>query len=59
MLLLICPFSLSVSQADRATNFIRSAIRFRNSLMDGKLEPEIFHLNPEKSDTQRFRNIIR
>lgn len=46
-------------QADRATNFIRSAVRFRASLLDNKLEPEIFHLKPEKSDTQRFRNFIR
>jgi len=46
-------------QADRAANFIRSAVRFRASLLDNKLEPEIYHLNPERSDTQRFRNIIR
>ena len=27
--------------------------------MDGKLEPEVYHLNPEKSDTETFRNVIR
>ena len=46
-------------QADRATNLIYSAVRFRNALADGKLEPEVYHLNPEKSDTEMFRNVIR
>jgi len=61
--LLFLPSALLLSlpplKADRAANFIRSAVRFRASLLDNKLEPEIYHLNPERSDTQRFRNIIR
>ena len=38
---------------------IKSAIRFKLSLDDLFLEPDIFHLNPKSSDTQWFRNIIR
>ena len=38
---------------------MRSSVRFRAALNDNVLEPEVFHLNPAKSDTQRFRNIIR
>lgn len=29
------------------------------TLKDGVLEPVVFHLNPAKSDNQRFRNIVR
>ena len=46
-------------QIDRAVNFIRSAVRVRNSLDDQKLEPEIFHLNPARSNTKWFKNAIR
>ena len=27
--------------------------------MDHKLEPEIFHLNPKRSDTDWFKNVVR
>lgn len=27
--------------------------------MEEKLEPEVFHLNPEKSNTQAYRNMMR
>ena len=43
----------------RATNFIISAMKFKNSLDDKILDPEIFHLNPKKSDTDWFKKIIR
>lgn len=46
-------------QCLRATNFIRGAVLFRNSLEDGQLEPDMFHLQPEKSDNELFRNIVR
>lgn len=46
-------------QADRAVNFIRAAVLFRNSLVDGLLEPDVFHLAPQKSDTELFRNVVR
>lgn len=45
------------NQLVRAANLIVSSLRFYRSLKAGILEPEVFHLNPKKSDTQRFRNI--
>lgn len=33
--------------------------RFRETLRDGHLEPEVYHMNPKKSDTDTFRNIVR
>jgi carnitine O-palmitoyltransferase 2 len=43
----------------RATNFIISAMKFKNSMDEKILDPEIFHLNPKKSDTNWFKKIIR
>lgn len=43
----------------RATNLVISSLRFWRSLQADLLEPEIYHLNAKKSDTQRFRNIMR
>lgn len=42
-------------QSIRATNMLISALRFYTSLRDRKLEPEVFHMNPKKSDTAAFR----
>lgn len=33
--------------------------RFRETLKAGLLEPEVYHLNPKKSDTETFRNVVR
>ncbi|KAG5878019.1 hypothetical protein JTB14_014260 [Gonioctena quinquepunctata] len=41
----------------RTSNLIVSSLRFYKSLKAGILEPEVFHLNPEKSNTENFRNI--
>ncbi|NWY29885.1 CPT2 palmitoyltransferase, partial [Pheucticus melanocephalus] len=46
-------------QLIRATNMTVSAIRFMKTFRAGYLEPEVFHLNPEKSDTEIFKKIIR
>lgn len=46
-------------QLIRATNMTVSAMRFLKTMRAGYLEPEIFHLNPAKSDTQKFRKLIR
>lgn len=46
-------------QIIRATNLIKSAMRFKLSLDEKFLEPDIYHLKPEKSDTDWFKNIIR
>lgn len=42
----------------RATNMIISALRFRRSLVDNVLSPEVYHMNPEKSDTEAYANIM-
>eukprot|EP00064_Thunnus_orientalis_P003603 superscaffoldBa00000302_g3613 len=46
-------------QLVRATNMVCSAVRFMKTLRAGVLEPEVFHLNPAKSDTDGFKNLIR
>lgn len=46
-------------QSQRAVNFIRAAVLFRNALEDRQLEPDVFHLSRKKSDTDLFRNIVR
>ncbi|KAF6722019.1 Carnitine O-palmitoyltransferase 2, mitochondrial [Oryzias melastigma] len=43
----------------RSTNMVCSAVRFMKTLRAGLLEPEVFHLNPAKSDTAKFKNFIR
>ncbi|KAL3289715.1 hypothetical protein HHI36_023115 [Cryptolaemus montrouzieri] len=45
------------NQLVRATNLIVSSLRFYNSLRTNTLEPEVFHLNPKKSNTPLFRNV--
>ncbi|XP_056388167.1 carnitine O-palmitoyltransferase 2, mitochondrial [Hyla sarda] len=47
------------NQLLRATNMTVSAMRFLKTIRGSHLEPEIFHLNPAKSDTERFRKLIR
>lgn len=46
-------------QLIRATNMVCSAVRFMKTLRAGLLEPEVFHLNPAKSDTESFKKLIR
>lgn len=46
------------SQVDRAANMIKTAVRFRNSLLDNKLKPEVYHLDPLKSDKPWY-NLLR
>ncbi|XP_062251079.1 carnitine O-palmitoyltransferase 2, mitochondrial [Platichthys flesus] len=47
------------NQLVRATNMVCSAVRFMKTLRAGVLEPEVFHLNPAKSDTDGFKRFIR
>lgn len=47
------------NQLVRATNMVCSAVRFMKTLRAGLLEPEVFHLNPAKSDTDSFKRLIR
>lgn len=44
-------------QTIRTTNLILSSLRFYKSLNSNQLEPEIYHLNPKKSDTDNFRRV--
>ncbi|KAJ0065400.1 hypothetical protein NL108_009534 [Boleophthalmus pectinirostris] len=46
-------------QLIRGTNMVCSAVRFMKTLRAGVLEPEVFHLNPAKSDTDQFKKFIR
>lgn len=46
-------------QLVRATNMVCSAVRFMKTLRAGLLEPEVFHLNPAKSNTDSFKRLIR
>ncbi|XP_050425951.1 carnitine O-palmitoyltransferase 2, mitochondrial isoform X2 [Adelges cooleyi] len=47
------------SQLLRSTNLLISSLRFYKSLQSNILEPEIFHLNPKKSDTSQFKTIMK
>ncbi|XP_034270993.1 carnitine O-palmitoyltransferase 2, mitochondrial isoform X2 [Pantherophis guttatus] len=46
-------------QLVKATNVTVAALRFLKTLRAGILEPEVFHLNPSKSDTPGFKKLIR
>ncbi|VDO17473.1 unnamed protein product, partial [Haemonchus placei] len=46
-------------QVSRSTNFAISFARFRRALDANVLAPEVFHLNPKKSDTKLFRNVCK
>ncbi|RZC42796.1 Carn acyltransf domain containing protein [Asbolus verrucosus] len=46
------------NQLIRGTNLIVSSLRFYKALKSELLGPEIFHLNPKKSDTEKLRYIL-
>ncbi len=46
-------------QLIKASNLVISSLRFMKSLKENLLEPEVFHLNPQKSDTDQFRKVVR
>lgn len=43
----------------RATNMLIAALRFMNALRANILDPEIYHMNPERSKTDTFRRLQR
>lgn len=45
-------------QLTRASNLVVTSLRFMRSLREEVLEPEVFHMNPKKSDTERYRKIL-
>ena len=48
----------SPNQVDRAVNFIHSAVRFRNSLTDNKLEPDLVYNSPV-INPQSLKSLIK
>jgi carnitine O-palmitoyltransferase 2 len=48
-----------MTQALRATNFLVASARFAKSLRANKLKPEIFHLDPAKSETTTFERLMK
>ncbi|XP_055349228.1 LOW QUALITY PROTEIN: carnitine O-palmitoyltransferase 2, mitochondrial-like [Paramacrobiotus metropolitanus] len=52
------PNQAKMDQAVRAADLTLSALRFRNSLRQNLLEPDVYHLNPKKSDTPAFRRFV-
>ena len=53
------PDSSQNTQLNRTTNLILSSMRFYRTYRDGLLEPDIYHMNPSKSDTEKFKKMIR
>jgi len=43
----------------RATNILLSSLRFAKTLRANILEPEVYHLDPKKSDTDSFKKFVR
>lgn len=47
------------TQLIRTTNLVISSLRFRQSLLNQVLKPEVYHLNARKSDTDTYHAITR
>uniref|UniRef100_A0A2C9JQV6 Choline/carnitine acyltransferase domain-containing protein n=1 Tax=Biomphalaria glabrata TaxID=6526 RepID=A0A2C9JQV6_BIOGL len=47
------------TQLIKATNMLISSVRMMKTIRDEKLEPEVFHLNAAKSNTETFRTVCR
>lgn len=45
-------------QLTRASNLVVTSLRFMRSLRAEFLEPEVYHLNPKKSDTEWYRKVL-
>lgn len=43
----------------KASNFIISSLRFRRSLKENLLKPEVYHMNPKKSDTKTYQKVTK
>ena len=49
----------TLQPAARITNYIISSVRFMKTLRANWLDPEVFHLNPKRTNTDRFRKSLR
>lgn len=47
------------SQLIRTSNLVISSLRFMKSLRAHYLAPEVYHMNPRKSDTETYRTVTR
>lgn len=47
------------TQLIRTANLVISTLRFRKSLVNGLLKPEVYHMNPKKSDMPFYHTITR
>lgn len=45
-------------QLVRSTNFLISAMRFKRSMEENLLEPEVFHLNPKNSKSSFYKDVM-
>lgn len=45
-------------QLTRTANLVITSLRFMRSLREELLEPEVYHMNPKKSDTERYGKIL-
>ncbi|OQV21713.1 Carnitine O-palmitoyltransferase 2, mitochondrial [Hypsibius exemplaris] len=52
------PNKQKMDQAIRAADLTVSALRFRNSLNANLLEPDVYHMNPKKTDNETFRKVV-
>lgn len=43
----------------RTVNLVITSLRFMRSLREEQLEPEVYHMNPKKSDTPRYKKFLR
>lgn len=43
----------------KASNFIISSLRFRRSLQENLLKPEVYHMNAKKSDTPTYHKVTK
>ena len=55
----IFKFKYMMFQLTRSVNFAISYARFKRALDANILAPEVFHMNPKKSDTQLFRAVCK
>ncbi|CAF0927076.1 unnamed protein product [Adineta steineri] len=45
--------------AARITNYIISSVRFMKALRANTLDPEVYHLNPKKTNNDQFRKLVK
>lgn len=53
------PVPANNTQLNRATNLILSSLRFFRTYRDEYLEPDMYHMQPDKTDTVGFNRAVR